>query len=197
MPSDVEEVLLENAGEEVTLLIVRDGEFMRPTLTPEDGTDPLGAALTFESETELVYQSIPEALIDGVRQTIDVILYIPRAISDAIQGLIPAETLRPVSPLGVSQLASDAIQMSVEQGAAYYVIQFAALISVAVGISNLLPLPALDGGRIVFVIVEMIRGKRIDPVREGTIHMAGFLFFMAVMVLLVIVDIIDPLSLLN
>ena len=59
------------------------------------------------------------------------------------------------------------------------------LLSVNLGIINLLPLPALDGGRLVFLAVEAVRGKPVPADKEGMVHAIGFVFFMILMVLLV------------
>ena len=56
------------------------------------------------------------------------------------------------------------------------------MLSVNLGILNLLPVPALDGGRLVFLFVEVIRGKPVPPEKEGLVHMIGLMFFMALMV---------------
>ena len=54
-------------------------------------------------------------------------------------------------------------------------IELAALISLSLGILNLLPIPGLDGGRMIFVLLEILRrGKRISPQKEGLVHLAGF-----------------------
>lgn len=65
----------------------------------------------------------------------------------------------------------------------------AAYISINLGIVNLLPFPALDGGRIIFVFIEMITGKPIDKEKEGYVHFIGFAILMALMVFLVFKDI--------
>ena len=54
---------------------------------------------------------------------------------------------------------------------------------------NLLPIPALDGGRLVFLIIELIRGKRIDPEKEGMVHFAGLLLLMLLMVVVMFNDV--------
>ncbi len=64
---------------------------------------------------------------------------------------------------------------------------------VALAITNLLPLPALDGGRIIFVLIEGIRGRRVDPQRENMVHFVGFAVLLAVMLVFVFLDIFDPL----
>ena len=65
----------------------------------------------------------------------------------------------------------------------------ATLLSVNLGIINLLPLPALDGGRLVFLAVEVVRGKPVPVDKEGMVHAIGFIFFMILMVFLVFNDI--------
>lgn len=68
------------------------------------------------------------------------------------------------------------------------------LLSVNLGVLNLLPLPALDGGRLVFLLLEVLRGKPIPPEKEGMVHFAGLMFFMALMVFLLYNDIANILG---
>lgn len=63
------------------------------------------------------------------------------------------------------------------------------LLSTSLGIMNLLPIPALDGGRLVFLFLELLRGKPIDPEKEGMVHMAGMMLLMALMVVILFNDI--------
>ena len=64
-----------------------------------------------------------------------------------------------------------------------------ALITVNLGIFNLLPLPALDGGRLLFVIIEGIRRKPIDPEKEGIVHFVGFALLILLMIVITIKDV--------
>ena len=64
------------------------------------------------------------------------------------------------------------------------------LLSANLGVMNLLPLPALDGGRLVFLIIEAVRGKRVPPEKEGMVHFAGFVLLMALMVVIMFNDIL-------
>ncbi len=68
------------------------------------------------------------------------------------------------------------------------VLEITALLSVNLGLFNLLPIPALDGGRLIFIIVELFRGKPVDPDKEGFVHFVGFVLLMALMVMLVFKD---------
>lgn len=78
-------------------------------------------------------------------------------------------------------------------GPALY-LQLAALISFTLGIFNLLPFPALDGGRGVFIIAEMLRGKPVDPEKEALVHVAGFALLMLVMIAVTYHDIANLLA---
>ena len=63
------------------------------------------------------------------------------------------------------------------------------LLSANLGVMNLLPLPALDGGRLVFLIVEAVRGKKVDPEKEGMVHFVGIMILFALMILIMFNDI--------
>lgn len=90
-----------------------------------------------------------------------------------------------VGPVGTIAYIGQAVRLGFET-----VLRIAVLISVNLGIMNLLPLPALDGGRIVFVLIEWIRGKPIKPEREGTVHLIGIVLLFALMIYLVFSDVL-------
>jgi regulator of sigma E protease len=81
-------------------------------------------------------------------------------------------------PIGMAQAS-----MQAQQFGPYIFLSLAALISISLGIFNLLPIPALDGGRAAFILVEMLRGKPIDPEKEALVHVGGFAALLAVMLL--------------
>lgn len=89
-----------------------------------------------------------------------------------------------VGPIGMASMVGDASRMGIE-----YLLFFAAYISVNLGVVNLLPLPALDGGRILFVIVELIMGKPINKEKEAYVHFLGFALLMGLTVFLVFKDV--------
>ena len=112
-----------------------------------------------------------------------------------IRGELSAEQARPVSIVGIGQIGGEILRESQERQALYPILSFTALISIALAVTNLLPIPALDGGRILFVVIELLRGKPIEPEREGLVHMIGILILLSLMVFVVILDIVDPISL--
>jgi len=93
-------------------------------------------------------------------------------------------------PVGVTQMIGDSARDATETKGGYRIFLFLlAVITINLGIVNLLPLPALDGGRIVFLIIELIRGKPMKPEYEGYVHLAGFALLMLFMIFITYKDI--------
>ena len=67
-------------------------------------------------------------------------------------------------------------------------IRMSVLLSANLGVMNLLPIPALDGGRLLFLVIELVRGKRVPPEKEGYVHMIGMMFLLALMAFVVFND---------
>jgi len=85
------------------------------------------------------------------------------------------------------------LQQSILESQPVNFLNYIAIISILLGLTNLLPLPALDGGRIVFVLLEIVRGRPISPEREGMVHLIGLMFILSIGVLFMLNDIINPL----
>jgi len=89
---------------------------------------------------------------------------------------VVGETYEEVKPYGISSVILTMMELLI-------------LLSVNLGILNLLPIPALDGGRLVFALIELITGKKIPPDKEGIIHLVGVIFFIGLMVVVMYHDI--------
>ncbi|MDD5083234.1 MAG: site-2 protease family protein, partial [Dehalococcoidales bacterium] len=95
-----------------------------------------------------------------------------------------------VGPVGIVQATGEIAQSGISP-----LLEFTALISLILAIGNLFPLPALDGGRIVFVLIEFVRGgKRISPKTEALVHTIGFLLLLAARAAITYQDIIRIVS---
>lgn len=95
-------------------------------------------------------------------------------------------------PVGIVNMVDDAYTSSVSYGfsvIAANMMNMAILLSANLGVMNLLPIPALDGGRLVFLILEAIRRKRVPPEKEGYVHFIGFALLMVLMVVVLYNDI--------
>jgi regulator of sigma E protease len=94
--------------------------------------------------------------------------------------------------VGLNDLTHEAVVTAQEINQWFPIIQLVGLVSVALATTNLLPLPALDGGRIMFVLLEAVRGRRIDPAREGMVHLVGMVMLLLLMVVITYQDIFNP-----
>ena len=107
-----------------------------------------------------------------------------------VQGKLSANDLS--GPVGIAATIDETIEVTKPYGLPTVVltmINFAVLLSVNLGIMNLLPLPALDGGRLLFLFVEVVRGKPVSPDKEGLVHFIGFVALMVLMVFVLYNDI--------
>ncbi|NJL92229.1 MAG: RIP metalloprotease RseP [Anaerolineae bacterium] len=200
-----------NRDQEIVMTVRRNGELIDIPVTPiyfEDTNSvrigislsqwgmfnyaDLGLTLDDRNlETYTYRMSLPEAAeyaVNNFTNAIRVLVSIP---GELIEGNLTAEEARPVSVVGVSQIGGDIIENYPYQT----VIEFAALISIALAITNLLPIPGLDGGRILFALVEIVRGKPMAPEREGVVHLIGLGLLLSLAVVLIINDLVNPISL--
>ena len=96
-------------------------------------------------------------------------------------------------PIGIAQFVGESYDQAEENygtsSAILTMLEIIVLLSVNLGILNLLPLPALDGGRLLFMLVEVIRGKPVSPEKEGIVHFAGLVVLMILMVFIMYNDI--------
>jgi regulator of sigma E protease len=90
----------------------------------------------------------------------------PSTVASQVQG-----------PIGMARVSAQAQQIG-----PFVFLPLAAMISISLGIFNLLPIPALDGGRGVFILVEMLRGRPVDPEKEALVHVGGFAVLIALMI---------------
>jgi regulator of sigma E protease len=202
----------EHVEQRVTLTIWRAGEEFDVTLTPranppdgqgamgilvDAGTIVPGAGLALQNGLEqriIQPQPLGTAIQYSFNRIAGVFNTIASIPGEIIRGTAEPETLRLTSPLGISQIGGLFLQDSIEQNQPTIIMEFIALISIALGFTNLLPIPALDGGRIMFVLLEVVRGRPIAPEREGMVHLVGLALLLSLMVVVLLNDIANPLT---
>jgi regulator of sigma E protease len=186
-----------NKGTEITLNIDRKGQIIQAALTPRANPPAnqgaMGVGISYEGiENTLTYLPVHQALASGVSQTaryVALTFYMPIAI---LQNIFPAEAARPTGPVGIYQQTGSAVNAAITLNWWFPVLWFTAVLSTALAVTNLLPLPALDGGRILFIIIEAIRGKRVPPEKEGAIHFVGLALLVTLMLVISYYDISSP-----
>lgn len=195
----IAEQVRQNAGQPIDILVSRDGERVPLTVVPRvpgeynpEVEGPIGVGLTIAAGDQRITRGPIEAVstsLESMWRIVSLTVQVPAML---LRGDISASEARPISVVGISQIAGQAAEVSVSNNNLFPILNMVAFISVALGFTNLLPIPALDGGRILFVLIEAVRGRRIEPEREGMVHIVGMLVLLGLMVLLIVQDIVNP-----
>ncbi|MCB9451818.1 MAG: RIP metalloprotease RseP [Anaerolineaceae bacterium] len=201
-----------SAGQSMSLTIQRGDETLDVSLVPREifpeGQGAMGigiwsaygdpeAGVVYQEGVEqqvMVSQSLGESLRYGVERIGFIVSSIARIPSQIINHEITPEEARPIGIVAISQVGASALRQSVEQNQPILILNYIAMINVALGLTNLLPLPALDGGRIVFVLLEIVRGRPISPEREGLVHLVGFALLLSLFFVITINDLANPIT---
>lgn len=183
-------IVQENLDRAIPLTVYRSGEWLTVNVTPRAnppaGEGALGVQIS--SLTRLATLPILQALWEGVASTFQYIgLVIQLPVLLLMGQLSPAEA-QISGPVGIAQMVGGAVSASIDTGLWFPIWRLSAVLSAALAITNLLPLPALDGGRLVFILIETLRGRRINPEREGLVHMVGFMLLLGLMVYITVQD---------
>jgi regulator of sigma E protease len=190
--NDVRRAIQLNLGREVSLTVQHaDGNVQTVLLTPR-WKPPAGQGATgivlgvpasgpvITSESLPVWRAVPA----GTQEIYQTLVLFKNEIELWIVG---GATPQVTGPVGMAQLTGEVVQSGFSP-----LIEFAAFISINLGIVNILPLPALDGGRIAFVLLEMVRGgRRVSPRTEGLVHLVGFFLLIALILVVTYGDIVN------
>ena len=117
------------------------------------------------------------------------------SLGQLITGKISTKELS--GPVGIVDTVGTVLDQSTSYGMRVVVLNMlimSVLLSANLGVMNLLPLPALDGGRLVFILIEAVRGKPVSRDKEGYVHFAGFILLMLLMVFVMYNDIVRILN---
>ncbi len=151
---------------------------------PPAGQGPMG----IEASSKVVFDSIPlwQAPIRGVQYTFQTTADFLHAIGQMITGSLPFQL---AGPVGIVRITGEVAQ-SVPSEGWWPLLSLTAVLSLNLAIINILPFPALDGGRVVLVLIEVLRGgKRLKPEVEGFINFAGMLMLLTLMVVITFFDV--------
>lgn len=176
-----------SAGQRLILETERSGSHrtitLNPRLNPPPGEGAVGISLAATGLQKWPWWQAP---LVGLQRTGEMFTSIISQFGQVAARLIKQGSLTNTltGPIGIAVYTNEAAQMGLS-----YLLEFGALISLNLAIINILPLPALDGGRIVFVIVEKIFGKRLPNKIETITHTAGFVLLIGLMILITIKDV--------
>lgn len=173
--------IIQNSPEKPLIIDVKRNNMpLEVHVTPQRDSET-GLGLIGIKDSLMTY-NIGAGLKLGIERAVSILILIVSSLVQIITGQAPAEV---AGPVGIVQMIGEVAQYGIGT-----VFNFAALLSLNLGLINLLPIPALDGSRLVFLAIEGIRGKPISPERENFVHLVGFSLLILLMVLITYQDII-------
>ncbi|NCC16378.1 MAG: RIP metalloprotease RseP [Clostridia bacterium] len=198
---ELEAQIYKNEGEEIRLDILRNGQEYTYKLTPQYNAERQGYLIGFAPEIEV---GLFTDAVEGYQRlsVLDTLQYSYYSMLNYIkltaEGLVRVFTFTAKQeeyggPISIVKMVGDSYEAGLTYGmkeAIQNVIYIGAVLSANLGVLNLFPIPALDGGRILLLIVEAIRRKPLNPELESKIHFLGFAFLMGIMVFVLYGDIV-------
>ena len=180
--------LMNSGGAPMEMVLSRNGSTYGTTVTPELGSDGTYKIQIYGGQYERT------GVLDTLKYSVFEVRYwittTVRSLGMLITGQVSANDLS--GPVGIVDMIDDTYQEARSYGwldVLLNMMNICILLSANLGVVNLLPIPALDGGRLVFLIVEAVRGKPVPPEKEGWVHTIGFALLMVLMVFILYNDI--------
>ena len=182
--SEMVAIINGNPGVPLKMQIERSGSLQNIVVTPKLDPDRK-VGLIGITPVDLIWQRIGffAGLKAGLLQTWDMTVLIVTGLVDLVRGKVGVEGI--AGPVGIVKIIGESTRFGLVN-----VVNLTALISINLGLINLLPIPALDGSRLLFMLYEAIRGKPVNPKKEGYIHLVGFALLMGFMVMVTFQDIL-------
>lgn len=163
-------------NESMNFTVDRNGEVLEFSMTPNavaSGEEKVGQ-IGVQYMSPLKKDPV-QAVVFGAQQTYEWTVRIFTLLGTLITGNFSIDDLS--GPVGIYKATEEVAQYGV-----FNLMHWAAILSINLGIMNLLPLPALDGGRLLFFLFEALRGKPVDKQKEGMVHFVGIMLLMVLMV---------------
>ncbi|MGA8941541.1 MAG: RIP metalloprotease RseP [Thermoactinomyces sp.] len=174
--------LLESRGNPVTVTVQRDGKELNVPVTPQKSGETYQIGVYFNINEMKRDATLLESVKDGFKQTYDWSVIILDGFGQLITGQLGIKSLG--GPVQMGSITGEAAKAGYEQ-----LIRWTALLSLNLGIFNLLPIPALDGSRLVFIGIEAVRGRPVNPNKESFVHFVGFALLIMLMIVVTFNDI--------
>lgn len=185
---DVSNFISQNAGKEIEITYKRNTETfsakLTPRISPPPGEGAIGVAM---DEIGTVKLPIHRAVIEGAKMTYNVVvgttISIFYFIIGAIKGTVGLSAI--AGPVGIAGIVGSAANFGL-----VYLLSFIAFLSINLAIINILPFPALDGGRLLFLFIEKIKGSPVSPKISSIVHGAGMAILLTLMLIVTYRDIL-------
>jgi len=186
---DFQDYINANKGKEILIQVQRGSEELDLKGTPRidypENQGPLGIVM---AETAIYKYPWYQAFWKGLQILFDLVLAMLLALYGIVKNLLFGKAIgvEIAGPVGIAVLTKQATELGL-----VYILQFVAILSINLGIINAFPFPALDGGRILFIIIEKIKRSPVSQKTEQTFHAIGFAILIALMLVVTFRDILN------
>lgn len=178
-----------NAGKEVDIVFERDGQLMETKLQPVYSAESSNYMFGVYCDAVAQEQGIARLKYAWYEMRY-CMKNTYKSLVMLIQGQVKSDEV--AGPVGIAvNVVGKTYDVAKEYGwqtVLVNMLNIVLLLTINLGIINLIPFPALDGGRLIFLLVEVLRGKPIPPEKEGMVHLAGLIFFMGLMIFVLFND---------
>ncbi|MGM9534833.1 MAG: RIP metalloprotease RseP [Intestinibacter sp.] len=182
--TDITDIISTSNGKEITVVVNRDDKDMEFDISPifNKDTQTYIIGITFD-RTKNIVKSFTNAVTTTWDITVQMVEFLGQLVTGKVAGGISNSV---AGPVGVIGMVSDAAKTGITN-----LLYLGAVISLNLGIMNLIPFPALDGGRLLLLLIEGLRGgKKLDPSKESMINIVGMSILMAFMLFITYKDIL-------
>lgn len=193
-------VVRENKGKEITLVWEdiqskkQSQAVIVPRINPPKNEGALGVGFYDQTFAYLNYDTPGQKLISGFVHPANLMVYNAKLIGDLVASSFKNKTAKPIGeafsgPVGIYSIVDIIVKIPDLKERVMQVLNLAGLISISLAFFNLLPIPALDGGRLFFILIEGITRKKVSPKIESYAHAIGFALLLTLLLLVTIKDI--------
>ena len=179
---EISEIINKNKDKVISIKILRNGNVSETNVAPEYNSEYERAIIGITLEVTKLELTFYQSIKKSITMTAEIIGLIGKGFVEMFAGDMPVEL---AGPLGIAQMAGEAAQVGFLN-----LLFFTAVINIFLGIINLFPIPILDGGQIVLLAIEKIRGKPLDPEHINFLYMIGLALIVIIFIVATYQDIL-------
>lgn len=176
-------------GEEITLNVKRGGETVPVKLTPRENPPKGEGSMGVAIEHNVIFQKypFPQSIFYGTKQAASDSVLVVTGFVDMIKTLVVKQSVPEgvAGPVGMAQLTGEFVKIGPEA-----VLSLVYMLTLSLAVLNILPIPALDGGRLFFILIEAITRRKVNPKYEAYAHMAGIVLLLGFLLLVTYKDVL-------
>src|SRR5581483_5898840 len=170
-----------------------------PRISPPKNQGALGIAFTTLSSATLLYTTPTQKILSGIIHPINLMAYNFDLMGQLIGNAIKTKNAAPLSqgvagPVGIYSLVGSIVSIPNAKERILEILNLAGLLSMSLAVFNILPIPALDGGRVFFILIEMIVGKKLNPRIESIANSIGIALLLTLLLFVTLHDVLRQLS---